>query len=148
MQTAYATTSEFPLVERFKAFYENVEPQSLDTLCELYEPNLVFTDPVHAITGLDALQAYFEKAFSGVAYCRFEFHSALVVQSQASFEWTMHYAHPKISQGKNIDVRGASVIAFGEKIYSHQDYYDMGQMLYEQVPVLGHIVKSLKARVG
>lgn len=154
MQAASVSSSQaqVSVIDGFKAFYDDVDARQLGRLGDIYSKDVQFADPLHALTSLDQLQSYFERAFSGVHYCRFEFHSTLISRPRASFEWTMHYAHPKIRNGRNIDVRGVSVIRFDEsangKITVHQDYYDMGQMLYEQVPLLGRVVKALKGRVG
>jgi hypothetical protein len=34
------------------------------------------------------------------------------------------------------------------KIYYHRDYFDMGAMLYEHLPLLGRIIQRLKHRLG
>ena len=34
------------------------------------------------------------------------------------------------------------------KIYYHRDYFDMGAMVYEQLPLLGRIVRKIKQRLG
>jgi hypothetical protein len=30
----------------------------------------------------------------------------------------------------------------------HRDYFDLGAMLYEQLPLLGAVVRTLKGRLG
>ena len=58
----------------------------------------------------------------------------------------MNYAHPKLAGGKDIVVDGATDLMFEEKIIYHRDYIDMGQMLYEQIPVLGSIIRYIKKK--
>ena len=43
---------------------------------------------------------------------------------------------------------GVSKLEFNEKIYKHQDFYDLGAMLYEHIPVLGSLVKIIKTKAG
>lgn len=65
-------------------------------------------------------------------------------------QWTMNYSHSAINKGKNITVQGATFVRFVEngKVIYHQDYFDLGSMLYQHVPVLGSIIKSINRRLG
>lgn len=56
-----------------------------------------------------------------------------------------HHGH----LGKHeVTVSGISVIRFDEKIFAHRNYYDMGELLYEHVPILGRAVRKLKAKLA
>ena len=35
-----------------------------------------------------------------------------------------------------------------EKIIYHKDYYDLGEMVYEHIPLLGSIIKMIKRRLA
>ena len=63
-------------------------------------------------------------------------------------QWIMSYQHPKLAAGRSIDVAGISHIRFEEKIFYHRDYYDLGEMLYEHIPLYGWITRRLKARLA
>jgi hypothetical protein len=60
----------------------------------------------------------------------------------------MTYSHPKLNKGQSINVEGMSQLRFSDKIFAHRDYFDVGQMLYEQVPFLGGLIGLLKNRAG
>ena len=59
----------------------------------------------------------------------------------------MHFRHPKLGS-KLIDVRGVSHLKWTDKIDFHEDFYDMGAMLYEQVPLIGSVTQWLKQRLA
>ena len=42
------------------------------------------------------------------------------------------------------------MIEFDEagKVCQHRDYFDLGAMLYEQLPLLGPVVRTIKMRLG
>jgi limonene-1,2-epoxide hydrolase len=44
-------------------------------------------------------------------------------------------------------VTGVSEIKFDERITYHRDYFDVGSMFYEQVPILKTIIQALKKRL-
>ena len=39
-------------------------------------------------------------------------------------------------------------LKFTDKVYYHEDCYDLGALLYEQVPVLGFATRTLKHRLA
>ena len=59
----------------------------------------------------------------------------------------MVFAHPKLGS-KPVFVRGISHIEFSDRIDFHEDSYDLGEMLYDHVPVLGSGTRWLKRRLA
>ena len=57
--------------------------------------------------------------------------------------------HPKFLKGQSVRVEGASFLKTRNgKIYYHRDYFDMGSLLYEHLPLLGKIIQKIKQRVA
>jgi hypothetical protein len=58
--------------------------------------------------------------------------------------------HPKLNGGKTITVNGISHLLYqmdnesSAKIFLHRDFFDLGQLLYENIPVIGAINRQLK----
>ena len=136
------------IIELFKASYSNVMQLDLGRMDRFYADDLVFKDPVHQIRGLSAMQDYMADITTNVDECRFEFLDQLVSDSAAYMKWNMHFRHPRLGSGRLIIVRGISQIHFDERIHYHEDTYDMGQMIYEHVPVIGGVNRWLKARLA
>jgi hypothetical protein len=88
--------------------------------------------------------------YENVRSIRFDFHDRLENSSQAFLTWTMHFSHPRLAKGRSIAVSGCSQLAFAPdgKVIHHRDYFDLGEMVYEHVPVLGSLVKTIKKRLG
>ena len=112
-----------------------------------YRSDVVFTDPLHVINGLDALVDYSDSLYANVESCRFEFERILERQGEATLIWKMHLVHPKLNGGKLVLVPGVTHVLFEDRIYYHRDYFDAGAMLYEQLPVLKQVIGWLKARL-
>ncbi|WP_045860941.1 nuclear transport factor 2 family protein [Teredinibacter purpureus] len=139
--------NEFPVVESFKGFYRDISKLRLDDMASLYDGNIVFRDPIHEVRGLDDLHAYMGGVCANVEQGRFEYLDQLVGNGCAYIKWNMYFTHPKL--GRNtIAVRGISHIEFGERIYYHEDVYDMGEMLYEHLPLIGQATRWLKGRIS
>ncbi len=133
-------------VENFKRFFKNEKSANLSRMDDLYREDVVFRDPVHQIRGLTSLQDYMADMYANITECRFEYLDELVSDGRAYIKWNMHFRHPKMG-GKLITVRGVTHIHFDERIFFHEDIYDMGELLYEHVPIIGGATRWLKNRL-
>lgn len=130
-------------------YYEQFDQQSSDKLDDLYAENVVFIDPVHRVEGVVPLKAYFESMGAGLSSCRFEFTEKTIGLNEAWLQWEMHYCHPRIGGGRPLQLTGVSHLkGEGDKFTYHRDFYDLGAMLYEHVPVLGVGVRWLKRKLS
>lgn len=69
-------------------------------------------------------------------------------QGLAWLSWTMTYRHPRLNGGNDISVQGASRLEFRDgKVVQHRDFFDAGELLYEQVPLLRNVIGLLKRRM-
>ncbi|PJG58289.1 nuclear transport factor 2 family protein [Aeromonas cavernicola] len=135
---------------RFVSLYQQLDKQQLHRLAEVYAEQVIFIDPAHRIDGLTALGDYFAALYQRLAYCQFEITSQQQQGQQAWLSWVMTFSHPRLGQGKPVSVEGATQLAFNEagKVVRHRDYFDLGAMLYEQLPLLGPVVRTIKGRLG
>lgn len=138
------------LIDNFKQYYQAFDQHSIDRLDNIYAQEIVFSDPLHQLYGLDEVKAYFSAMCKGLTHCHFEFLQETVTQDNAWFKWIMHYQHPKLRKGALLKLKGASFIGYSQEkqhITAHEDFYDMGNMLYEHTPVLGSGVRWLKQQL-
>ena len=135
------------IVENFCLYYKEFNQDSIAGLDSIYDQNAVFEDPIGKVEGLNDLKRHFSKMMSNVSYCRFEITDVMANDGQAFITWTMSFAHPKLNGHKKITVNGVSEIKFDERITYHRDYFDVGSMFYEQVPILKTIIQALKKRL-
>jgi limonene-1,2-epoxide hydrolase len=54
---------------------------------------------------------------------------------------------PKYSW-KPVEVPGVSILRFTDKIVYQRDYFDVGAMMYEQLPIFGWVLRRLKSAVS
>jgi limonene-1,2-epoxide hydrolase len=139
--------------ETFADFYRNFSQyrgSELHTvLRKLYQNDVVFVDPVHQINGLDNTIGYFEQLSAGLNDCRFDIQEITGNGEKMFVAWRMNYAHQKIRGGELLQLDGVTELGIsGGKICYHRDYYDMGAMIYEHVPLLGSVIRWLKSRLA
>ena len=140
-------TSTKQLVDQLKSYYKDLHAADLSELHRIYADNVTFKDPVHTIQGLVDLEDYFQALCSDLSDCRFEFLDELVSEGSAYIKWVMHFRHPKLGN-RLISVRGVSHLKFSDRIDYQEDFYDMGAMLYEQLPLLGNVTRWLRHRLA
>ena len=52
------------------------------------------------------------------------------------------------NQSRPISVNGVSLLTLkDDRVVYHRDYYDMGEMVYEHVPVLKRVIHYIKKRL-
>ncbi|GGD66270.1 nuclear transport factor 2 family protein [Lacimicrobium alkaliphilum] len=138
------------MISVFCKFYENLNASSLAELNTVYTQNVRFIDPVGEHNGLEALHSYFDNLLENCTTCHFTLHQTQLVEQHGFVTWTMAFSHPKLINGKTLCLEGCSEIRFSadQKVCFQRDYYDLGAMLYEHLPVLGPAIKWLKRRLN
>ena len=136
------------MIERFVAVYQQLNKDNLTLLSEIYSKDIRFSDPLHKIAGLSALTDYFKNLYHNVESIDFVIHQVIRDDNTAALKWTMNLVHPKLNAGNGISVEGISLLTFDGKINQHQDYFDLGAMLYEQLPIVGGLIGFIKSKVA
>jgi len=136
----------FTQIEQFIVNMNSIQHKNAKhVLANIYTEDIVFIDPVKSISGLDDLTKYFENLYQSVTACHFTLTSHLPNSRRYSLEWLMHLQHKKISNNQEIELNGASFIEFkDDKVCYHRDYYDLGALVYERIPILGSVIRKVR----
>lgn len=134
---------------RLKRFLQQLNDLNSDNVDEIlptvYSHNIQFIDPVKSINGLSEVSRYFSEMYQGVEHCHFTGREHICEQHRYALEWTMDFKHKTLAKGKNIQVDGISHLHFrDQQVCYHRDYYDLGALIYEQVPLLGMFIRKIR----
>ena len=135
------------VVENFKHVFTHLDASNIGLVDTLYDNNVTFIDPFNEIRGLERLHHYFHELYKNVLSCEFQFGETFVKDNSAMVVWKMLLSHRTLASNKPIEISGSTMIQFNDKIYFHRDYFDGGQLLYEQLPLIGHIIRFIKKQV-
>jgi hypothetical protein len=136
-------------LSNFVKIYQTLSTDNLELLATIYHREVTFIDPIHELKGFDNLFQYFQDLYENLVSCDFVISNVIAQEDQAAIYWTMSYQHPKLNKGNVINVTGSSHIKGHEdKVIYHRDYLDLGSMLYEQLPVLGKLIKLIKNKAA
>ncbi|ASJ97242.1 MULTISPECIES: nuclear transport factor 2 family protein [Shewanella] len=134
-------------LQNFIAVYGELGTDNLEALRQVYHPEVEFIDPLHNLKGLEELLDYFDGLYLQVVSCDFTIDHVIEQQSEAAVYWTMTFRHKQLNASQPIEVEGHSRLgAKDNKVIYHRDYFDLGTMLYEHLPVLGSIILAVKRR--
>jgi hypothetical protein len=122
-----------------------LRPDQPMPLAEVYAPEIVFTDPLHHIEGIAALRSYFERLNANLVEGRFHFAEPLIGADNAWLPWEMTLQVRRIKHP--VVVAGCSQLHFNTQVYRQRDYFDAGALIYENIPLLGAVIRGIKARV-
>jgi len=150
-----ATNSHLPTVElaemtkSVREFYADFSAADLWKLPEIYAIDCEFKDPIHRVEGIEQLKSYMANMCANMNYCRFEFHRSACNGDYVTLGWTLYFSHPKLNGGNEVTLEGMSELWYDQgKIKKHVDHYDMGSMIYEQLPILRRLILYIKARMS
>ena len=137
-------------IEFTKKFFNSLNQETMDLVNIFYHPNAKFYDPIGNHEGVNSIKKYYAGIYEPVTKIKFDYDEPFMNNEQLAFPWKMTYCSSKLNKGKPIVVNGISRIKFDpvthQAIY-HRDYFDMGQMVYEEVPLLGSVVKWIKNKL-
>jgi hypothetical protein len=135
------------LLHDFKDFYQQANSSNLERMDRIYTQDVEFRDPLHSILGILALKSHIKNLHAKSNYVEFEYTDEQCSENSATIGWYMKLNHSARAGGKTIKLRGITQIRFTNRIYYHEDFYDLGAMFYQQIPVLGAIVRFVNSRV-
>lgn len=129
--------------------YEKLSPDNLELLSRVYHREVHFIDPIHELHGFVQLHNYFEDMYTNITYCQFLIKDVIYQGNSAAVYWEMTFVHSTLNRKKPIKINGHSHIkGQGNKVIFHQDYLDLGAMIYEHIPLLGRVVCWLKQKIS
>lgn len=149
VQSAVKQESVTEALEKFCAMFNQLDKGNLDQLKDVYSRDIQFQDPFGQVSGLEQLTEYMAGAYGNVLHCQFRFSDPVMQQQWCTIPWVMELRHKRIRNGKTVFVDGISHLRIRDgKVCYHRDYFDAGQLLYENLPVVGGAIRWVKRQAG
>jgi len=133
-------------IDALARFYESITPHNLSAIKAFYAEGARFKDPFNDVVGVAHIQRIFEHMFRQLEAPRFEVTGRFEEAGTGVLLWTMHWGH----EGADGLIEGASRVVFDDngKVLDHRDYWDPAESLYENVPVLGAVMRRIKHKLA
>lgn len=128
-------------------FFNSLNKNSMHLVDEFYEEKMQFIDPLVNLEGRDRMKTYYKNQYEKVKSIRFEFSESFEKSGTQVIMWKMFLEHPSLKSGQPVVLDGVSHFRFNletKKCVYHRDFFDLGEYIYENIPVMGYLVKKVK----
>jgi hypothetical protein len=135
--------------EKIHNIFNQLRADNLEILDGFYHPDVEFVDPVGKHHGRESVKRYYQNLYQNVKEIRFEKINHVAQDNNHVYFWRMVLKTPSIKNGEEFAVEGNSHIIFNQDnlVIYHRDFFDMGEFVYENIPVLKSIIKYIKNRL-
>ncbi len=137
-------------VERLVQFFEQLQPQDLNYLADMYAPEARFKDPFNEVQGLAAIEDIFAHMFEALDSPHFIVTERIVQDNKCFLVWDFRFRFKRFDTQTWQTVRGGTHLVFNEagRVTLHRDYWDAAEELYEKLPLVGGLMRWLKRRAN
>lgn len=135
-------------IERLVVFFETLSPAALAQMGHYYAPQVFFKDPYNEVHGLAEVQRIFGHMYTVLHEPRFVIVDRVASNGQCFLSWDFHFRFKSFRPEQAQRVHGSSHLkldASGLVAY-HRDYWDTAEEVYEKLPLLGGLMRWLKAK--
>jgi hypothetical protein len=137
-------------VERLVQFFEQLQPQDLQRLPDIYSPEARFKDPFNEVQGLAEIERIFAHMFVALDSPHFIVTERIVQDNQCFLAWDFRFRFKRFDTHTWQTVRGGTHLVFDAQglVTLHRDYWDAAEELYEKLPLVGGLMRWLKRRAN
>ncbi len=138
-----------PRLQRVVDWFERLQPTDLARLDQVYAEQARFIDPFNDVRGLVPIGRIFAHMFATLDQPRFVVRSRIAEGEQAFLTWDFHF-RTRGRGARAMSIHGATRLLFAAdgRVLLHRDYWDAAAELYEQLPLLGSLMRWLKRRLA
>jgi hypothetical protein len=116
---------------------------------KVYAVDAYLNDTLKESIGIDRIEAYFVETARAAEEITARVEDVAESGGNYYFRWTMNVRFKKFKKGETVRSIGMSHIRFNSagQVVLHQDYWDSGGNLFEHIPVVGWLIRRIKARL-
>ncbi|MEJ6636456.1 MAG: nuclear transport factor 2 family protein [Akkermansiaceae bacterium] len=148
---APGSSEEKAALETFGNFLKNVGNKEYieQNTAKAYAPGAYLNDTLVTHYGPEEIKAYFLKTAETMTSFSVTIDDTSRSGSDHYVRWTMIFSAPKLGGGEPIHSVGISQVRFNNsgQVAFHQDFWDSGQNIYGQIPVVGGMIGIVKKRL-
>ena len=135
-------------ISRFARYFEQLQPADVARLDQYYAADARFKDPFNDVRGVPAIAQIFRHMFESLEQPRFVVTQQLQQGSDAFLSWDFTFRFKNFRRDQLQCIQGATHLKLDDAglVTLHRDYWDAAEELYEKLPLVGGLMRWLKAR--
>jgi steroid Delta-isomerase len=128
------------------AFFESFALGSVADMGRYYAKSAYFKDPFNEVRDLVGIQHVFLRMYETTLAPRFTISEVFYADEAVMLRWDFDFRIKSWRPAVPRRIRGVSHIRFGPDglVTYHRDYWDAAEELYEQLPVIGSVMRLFK----
>jgi hypothetical protein len=137
-------------ISRFARYFEQLQPADIARLGQYYAADARFKDPFNDVRGVPAIARIFQHMFDSLDQPRFVVTHQLQQGSDAFLTWEFTFRFKNFRRDQLQCIQGATHLKLNDAglVTLHRDYWDAAEELYEKLPLIGGLMRWLKARAN
>ncbi len=142
------SADEREALDRLAAYFADMTADSVAAQTSLvYAADAYLNDTLAAVEGAEAIEAYFNHAVEQATALRVEFLDTARSGADYYIRWEMRVEASGLNGGKPVVSYGVSHFRFDRegRVLVHKDFWDAATGLHEQLPVIGSLVRQVRA---
>lgn len=135
---------------RFVDYWQTLTPSTVNAITAVYATDAYFRDPFNEATGSEKIRHIFADMFVRLNEPTFNITETVEEPHGALLIWDFTFRIKALKPQITRRIHGSSHIRFATdgRVQYHRDYWDAAGELYEQLPLLGVLMRFLKKRAG
>jgi len=147
---ATGSPEERAALGRFVELFGNLTAETVRARAKsVYAPDAYFNDTLKTLIGAEAIEAHLVRSAEAAEEVTVDVVD--VAQSGANYylRWVMDVRFKSLKKGEVVRSIGVSHIRFNREgqVVLHQDYWDATTGLFEHIPVVGRVLRTVKNRL-
>lgn len=133
-------------VARYAAFWAELRSETTGDLRGLARVDMRFSDPFNEIVGVERIVAMLDHMLDVLDRPCFVIVRQATGDTCAFYGWRLEAAF----RGRPLAIVGASEVVFDAAglVAAHTDHFDAGMQVYARLPLLGRVLRMLRARLA
>lgn len=143
-------TARGDALERLVIYWQTLTPASVAAIATVYAEQATFRDPFNDLRGIDRIRHVFADMFVRLDQPRFTILETIEQSHGALLIWNFDFRFRSLKPNLTRRIHGTSHVRFGPdgRVVYHRDYWDAAGELYENLPVVGGLMRWLKQKMA
>ena len=127
-------------------WFEQLSPETLNNIEQIYAPSTRFIDPFNDLHGCRDTRKVFQHMFDTLDGPRFVVTRIASNGLLGFMTWDFYFSF----RGRAQSISGCTEFELNDEglIVLHRDYWDAAAQVYEQIPLLGAIIRFLRRKLA
>lgn len=135
--------------EKLTHFFETLNSEtSIESFRTIYDDKVTFKDPFNVVDGIDSVYEIFVHMYQNLDSPRFVITEYMDNENIIYVKWDFLFAFKGEKDESSFEGVSRLVVNEQGKVISHTDYWDAAEHMYEKMPIVGFLLRTIKRKIS